>query len=258
MALTTLARALLTACLALPPWRALASTADARAAFERGLAADLGTNGRPDPNLAYRYYRQAAELGDPDAELNLGVMSDSGVGTLADSTQAALWYARAASHGYGRAAFDLGQLYEAGDGVPRNLPMAAAWFGLAAHEGIEAASSRARRLVSTGTTDDGPAAPAMVAPAAGQVLPNEDVEMVWTPASTAPDTQYWVQVAATKSSQTLSYRETDVSAMLVHVPAEGDYAWRVFAASPGHYRASQWSAFSVRAGDVCCLAALTR
>lgn len=255
--------ALCAICLAAPAWGADARITDGQAAFQRGLAADLGSNGRPNPALAYRYYKQAASFGNADAELNLGVMNDSGVGTLADAAQAALWYARAASHGNGRAAFDLGQLYEAGDGVPQNRPLAAAWYDTAAQEGIAAASDRARRLLSA-LGASGPAAPlavaapVLVAPAAGSLLPARDVELVWQPASALPDVVYWVQIMSAATGQTLVYKDSTVSAMLLRLPdGTNAYLWRVFAAGPDHYRASDWAAFAVRAGDVCCLASLT-
>ena len=232
-----------------------ALAADGKAAFQRGLAADLGWNGPPDPALAYRYYEQAAALGNADAALDLGVMNDSGVGTLADATQAALWYGRAAAHGNGRAAFDLGQLYEAGDGVPQNRGLASAWFKRAADEGIAAASFRARRLVAL-MPDGALAAPSIAAPAAGAKLADSDVELVWQSSATAPGVQYWVQVV--DSGGTRAYRESSVSSMLVHLPAvSGDYAWRVFAAGSDHYQPSAWSTFSVHPGEVCCLASLT-
>ncbi len=241
------------------PCRAGTQSLDGRADFERGLAADLGSRGRPDPVAAYGYYQRSAAAGDADAELNLGVMNDSGVGTLADAAQAALWYARAASHGNGRAAFDVAQLYEAGDGVPQNRPLAAAWFAQAAAEGIPAAAERAGRLhapAAGGTV----AAPSPLAPAASAVLHGEDVEFVWQPASALPDMRYWVEVKAVGTTdRPVAYRGTRTSSLLVEVPSAGTYAWRVFAASAalGHYSASPWSAFSVRRGDECCLAALT-
>ena len=251
-------RALLGACLILSVCAA-ARAEDATEDFRRGLAADLGSNGRPDPALAYRYYERAAAMGNADAELNLGVMNDSGVGTLADATQAALWYARAASHGLGRAAFDLGQLYEAGDGVPQNRALAAAWFAQAADEGIAAASYRAQRLLASPEAG-ALTAPVLVAPAAGTRLSGENVELVWQSASSVPGVRYWVQVAqgGDGEDRTIVYRDTAVSSMLVALPAsDGDYAWRVFAAGPDHYQASGWSSFSVRHGAICCLASLS-
>ena len=185
-------------------------------------------------------------------------MNDSGVGTLADASKAALWYARAASHGNARAAFNLGQLYEAGDGVPQNRTLAAAWFRKAAFDGIEMASARARRIAAQAAPAADLSAPVLLAPASGSTLKDQDIELVWQSAAPAPDARYWVQVMDTGGARTLAYRDTDVSAMLVRLPAhDGDYAWRVFAAGGAHYKASAWSSFSVHRGVICCLALLS-
>ncbi len=244
-------------CLAREPAAAPADKAD----YERGLAADLGSNGRADPALAYRYYQRAALAGNDDAELNLGVMNDSGVGRPANAALAALWYARAASHGNGRAAFDLGQLYEEGDGVRPDRALAAAWYRRASSEGIEAAAARSSRLRTVQATGS-VAAPMPLAPASGALVSGEDVEFVWQPVSTVADARYWVEVDGVDGGHagTIAYQGTDVSSLVVRLPSgNGAYAWRVFAASSGlgHYESSSWSAFSVRHGDECCLAALT-
>ena len=234
---------------------------DGRAAFERGLAADLGQGQPADPVLAIHYYRISAEQGDPDAELNLAVMTDSGVGTRADPAEAALWYGRAAAHDVGRAAFDLGQLYGDGIGVPRNRTLAAAWFGRAAGEGIVVAAERQRMMLRTGETDTADlAAPRPLAPAADATLSRPAVEFVWQPTVATAGELYWVQVVPLDDpGRTIAYEKTDVSSMLVNLPVSGRYAWRVFAADAplGQYQASGWSAFAIDRHEECCLAALT-
>jgi hypothetical protein len=234
---------------------------DGRAAFERGLAADLGQGQPADPVLAIHYYRISAEQGDPDAELNLAVMTDSGVGTRADPAAAMVWYGRAAAHGIGRAAFDLGQLYADGIGVPRNHALAAAWFGRAASQGIVVAAERQRMMLRS-RDEDAPdlAAPRPLAPVADVTLNRPEVEFVWQPMGATPREDYWVQVVPLdEPGRTVVYEKTDVSSLLVGLPASGRYAWRVFAADAplGQYQASGWSAFSVVRHDECCLAALT-
>ena len=234
---------------------------DGQAAFDRGLAADLGQGQPADPALAIHYYLISAEQGDPDAELNLAVMTDSGVGTRADSAAAALWYGRAAAHDVGRAAYDLGQLYEDGVGVPRNRSLAANWFGRAASEGIVVAATRQRALQRMRDTDAPDlSAPRTLAPAADATLGHEEVEFVWQPTASVDGLRYWVQVIAIDDpGHTIAYQQTDVSSLVITLPATNRYVWRVFAASPssGRYQASPWSAFALVHRGGCCLASLT-
>ena len=262
-AAVSLAACLFAATCCTPGLAKTAATAgdEGQAAFNRGLAADLGQGQPADPALAIHYYLISAEQGDPDAELNLAVMTDSGVGTRADPAAAALWYGRAAAHDIGRAAYDLGQLYEDGVGVPRNRSLAANWFGRAAAEGIVVAAARQRALRLTRDPDASSlSAPRTLAPAADATLGHEEVEFVWQPSAVMDGLRYWVQVVALDDpSHTVAYEQTDVSALLIKLPATNRYAWRVFAASAGsgRYQASSWSAFAIVHRDDCCLAALT-
>ncbi len=241
-------------------WAASAGAApgaqpDAQSLFTDAVAADLGSNGRPDPERAFALYSQAAAAGLAQAQLNAAVMLDSGRGTPHDAARAATYYALAASQGVARAAYDLGQLYADGEGVPANPDLARAWLALAASEGISAASQRIRLLAGMDagrdTVPDTPTAPTPLLPSSGATLPAASpLQLVWTASAQPAATQFFVQVVRLQgtAANDVFTAQLDTSAVGTRLrPQSGRYAWRVFTVcqSLGRYVASPWITFSV-------------
>jgi hypothetical protein len=221
--------------------------------FDRGVAADLGLPGPPNPAAALAWYRSAANAELPAAQLNAAVMYDSGRGTARDATQAAIWYGAAAAHGDARAAYDAGQLYATGDGVPQNDEAARAWYAIAAARGVAAARHKYVRPTSVEGNALLPATP--LRPARLTLSPlGRDVALVWSapPAPRAAQPiNYYVQLVTRAGGRQHTVFEgfVDTTATLVTLPpGTADYAWRVLTVShPGsHYVASEWATFSVK------------
>jgi TPR repeat protein len=221
--------------------------------FDRGVAADLGLPGPPDPATALAWYRSAANAELPAAQLNAAVMYDSGRGTPRDPTQAAMWYGAAAAHGDARAAYDAGQLYAAGDGVPQNDAAARAWYEIAAARGVAAA--RHKYVRPTVVSGDAllPATP--LRPSRLTLSPlGRDVALVWSsppaPRAAQPVTQYVQLLTRNGTKQRMVYAGfVDATAALVTLPpGPADYAWRVLTVSRAgsHYVASDWATFSTQ------------
>jgi hypothetical protein len=69
-----------------------------------------------------------ATTGDVEAQTNLGEIFEKGVGGKPQPDLAVKWYQLAADKGYARAQVNLGALYERGFGVPRSAVKAMEWY----------------------------------------------------------------------------------------------------------------------------------
>ena len=76
--------------------------------------------------------RRRAEFGDDSAAFQMGMAYEIGRGLPQSCTTAARWVARAAGEGNAAAQYNLGLRYRDGDGVPMNEEEAAKWLGKAA------------------------------------------------------------------------------------------------------------------------------
>jgi TPR repeat protein len=76
--------------------------------------------------------RHRAVYGDDSAAFQLGMAYEIGRWVPQSCTTAAQWVARAASEGYAAAQYNLGLRYRDGDGVPVNDDEAVNWFQKAA------------------------------------------------------------------------------------------------------------------------------
>ncbi|MGD9538200.1 MAG: EamA family transporter [Alphaproteobacteria bacterium] len=125
---------------------AAAETAEAEAAFQRGVAAYA----EGDHATALSAFRLAAAQGSAEARFNLGVMYANGRGVAADATEALRLYREAAALGVADACNNLGHMYEKGLGVAQDHAEAAAWYRKAAMRGKPYAQHNLGALYANG------------------------------------------------------------------------------------------------------------
>lgn len=235
-------------------WGGLAARDDAVAMQGLGLLADLGRGEPQDEAAALRWYQRAGGLGLAAGAFNAAVMLDAGRGGPRDAPEAALWYARAAAAGDHRAQYDLAQLYATGDGLPQNPVMAARWFTAARQGGLTAAEDGVRRLGGL-TSAASLTVPSRLDPAGDADLPcpgsHRPVPLVWAAPPEPASGRFYVEVVQVDGARALPVISayTDVSAVLVDLPAPSYYAWRVYAVdtSARAYAPSPWQQFHVGA-----------
>jgi hypothetical protein len=75
--------------------------------------------------------RRRAEFGDDSAAFQMGMAYEIGRGLPQSCKTAARWVARAAREGNAAAQYNLGLRYRDGDGVPANEDEAVKWLGKA-------------------------------------------------------------------------------------------------------------------------------
>lgn len=79
---------------------ALATQGDAQAAYELGLAYDLGLGIEKDWDLSFQYYHQAAQANNAKAQYNLAICYALAKGVDKDIKQSKYWINLACENGY--------------------------------------------------------------------------------------------------------------------------------------------------------------
>ena len=113
-------------------WKAAAEKGEAWAAFNLGLAFQVGRDTEKNEAEAIKWYRVAADQGFAPAQANLGYCYETGFGAPVDYGECIRWYQMAALQGHSLAQYNLGKKYQTGPGVPIDPKMAEKWFKLAA------------------------------------------------------------------------------------------------------------------------------
>jgi TPR repeat protein len=112
--------------------------------YQEGRKLLTGTDGDPDPEKAFEYFKQSANQGYTKAQYQLCVCYDEGIGVRRNVAEAARWCEMAAYGGYAKAQSEIGYCYEYGHGVLRNTREAVRWYRIAAEHGnIEAKNNLA-------------------------------------------------------------------------------------------------------------------
>ena len=112
--------------------------------YQEGRKLLTGTDGDPDPEKAFEYFKQSANQGYTKAQYQLCVCYDEGIGVRRNVAEAARWCEMAAYGGYAKAQSEIGYCYEYGHGVLRNTREAVRWYRIAAEQGnIEAKNNLA-------------------------------------------------------------------------------------------------------------------
>jgi TPR repeat protein len=106
---------------------------DTRAAalLRRARSYDFESDGSPDYEKAFKWYKKAAALGIPYAQYCVGHCYAKGEGVPKDDVAAARWYHKSALQrppGFSVAQHALGICYRSGIGVPQDFAKAAFWL----------------------------------------------------------------------------------------------------------------------------------
>ena len=118
-----------------------------------GLRYFFGMEGKREPRLARKWYRDAAKQGDAEAQVLLGLMFAQGDGGKTDFVEAVRWFRKAAEAGYSAGQYNLGLAYSDGLGTPQDAALGSEWYQKAAEQGSEWAQANLGSIdVSAGKT----------------------------------------------------------------------------------------------------------